>query len=89
MWLGVNGSTFFNTAALVTCVGSFPNSRGVVVGLLKAMVGLSGAIYAQIYSALLAPNQIAFLLVVAVGPSLIALIAMPLLRPVITDPGRL
>lgn len=85
MWLGVNGATYFNTAALVTCVRSFPKSRGVVVGLLKGLIGLSGAIYAQLYTAILAPNQIAFLEAVAIGPSLVAFLVMGILRP---SPGK-
>ena len=52
------------------------------MGLLKAMVGLSGAIYAQLYAALLAPNRIAFLLVVAVGPTVVATLSIPFLKPV-------
>jgi hypothetical protein len=33
--LAANSQTFSNTAAVVTCVKTFPSSRGTIVGLLK------------------------------------------------------
>ncbi|KAL8139952.1 hypothetical protein V2J09_005973 [Rumex salicifolius] len=35
IFLGTNGETYFNTAALVSCVQNFPKSRGPIVGILK------------------------------------------------------
>lgn len=45
--IGSNSHTFTNTGALVTCVKNFPESRGVVLGLLKSYTGISAAVIAQ------------------------------------------
>eukprot|EP01018_Ginkgo_biloba_P006438 Gb_28588 [translate_table: standard] len=80
--IGTNGETYFNTVSLVSCVRNFPKSRGPIVGILKGFTGLCGAIITQIYATLFAPDQAAFVFMVAVGPSMVAIAMMFFLRPV-------
>ncbi|KAE8123865.1 hypothetical protein FH972_018786 [Carpinus fangiana] len=82
IFVGTNGETYFNTAALVSCVQNFPKSRGPVVGILKGFAGLSGAILTQIYLMINFPNQASLILMVAVCPSVVILALMFILRPV-------
>ncbi|PON41775.1 Nodulin-like [Parasponia andersonii] len=49
--VGANSHTFTNTGALITCVKNFPESRGVVMGLLTGYTGISGAVIALLYRA--------------------------------------
>lgn len=58
-----NAGTWFDTAAIVTNVRNFPNSRGFVVGILKSFLGLSASLYTTLYLAFLAPDAVTFLLV--------------------------
>jgi hypothetical protein len=46
--VGANGETWVGTAVMVTSMQTFPTERGVVIGLLKAYIGISGAMFARV-----------------------------------------
>jgi hypothetical protein len=80
--VGTNGETFFNTAALVSSVRTFSTYRGPVVGILKGFAGLGGAIFTCVYTALYAPDQASFILLLVIGPTLVAILSMFVIRPI-------
>eukprot|EP00227_Mantoniella_beaufortii_P001523 CAMPEP_0197611936 /NCGR_PEP_ID=MMETSP1326-20131121/56338_1 /TAXON_ID=1155430 /ORGANISM="Genus nov. species nov., Strain RCC2288" /LENGTH=131 /DNA_ID=CAMNT_0043180641 /DNA_START=82 /DNA_END=473 /DNA_ORIENTATION=+ len=49
--VAANGNSFYDTAALLTSMHNFPLENGVVAGLLKSYLGLSSALFAQLYNA--------------------------------------
>lgn len=77
-----NSQTFFSTACVVTNVKVFPNKRGVVIGLLKGFLGLSGAIMAQVFRALYPDDPSSFLLLLSWLPAAVSLLLMFVVRVV-------
>ncbi|KAG0560084.1 hypothetical protein M758_10G148200 [Ceratodon purpureus] len=79
--IGVGGDSWMDAACIGTNLRNFQEHRGTVMGILKAEVGLSGAIFVTIYKAFLKPNVNKYVLLVAVGPAVTGLALALLIRP--------
>ena len=51
-----------------------------MIGILKAFLGLSASAYITIYVSFLEPDALRFLLVLAVAPTAVALLASPFIN---------
>lgn len=85
LWLALcvaaNSNAWFSTAVLVTNMRNFPLNRGTVAGTLKGYVGLSAAVFTEIYSVLLHSSSSKLLLFLALGIPILCFIMMYFIRP--------
>lgn len=84
LWLALvvatNSSAWMGTAVLVTNMRNFPLSRGTVAGILKGYIGLSAAVFTEIFAMVLNDSASDLLLFLTLGIPIICLAMMYFIR---------
>lgn len=86
--VATNSSAWLGTAVLVTNMRNFPLSRGTVAGILKGYVGLSAAVFTEVYSMVLNGSASKLLLLLTLGIPFIGLAMMYFVRPCTAASGE-
>ncbi|KAJ4712196.1 protein NUCLEAR FUSION DEFECTIVE 4-like [Melia azedarach] len=76
IFTAAQAQAFFNTGNIVTGVMNFGNYSGTIVGILKGFLGLSGAVLISVYDTICKGNPSAYLLILALLPSIVSLLLM-------------
>ncbi|KAL8497193.1 hypothetical protein ACS0TY_020761 [Phlomoides rotata] len=79
--VATHGNAWLGTAVLVTNMRNFPLSRGTVAGILKGYIGLSAAVFTEVYTMVLSGSSSNLLLLLALGIPIIGLVMMYFVRP--------
>ncbi|KAJ4817874.1 Major facilitator superfamily protein [Rhynchospora pubera] len=79
--IATNSSAWLGTSILVTNMRNFPLSRGTVAGILKGYVGLSAAVYTEVYTGVLHNSATHLLLCLSLGIPAVCFLSMYFVRP--------
>ncbi|EFJ37680.1 hypothetical protein SELMODRAFT_402179 [Selaginella moellendorffii] len=79
--VGNGGDNWIDTACMMTSLQNYEEQRGTAMGILKAQLGLSGAIFVMIYEVFLEPNVNQFLLLMSLVPTLAYVLLAFFVRP--------